>query len=542
MKNIQLIIKSKIALLLLLWATACTELKDESFDRIIASQFTPASGDVASLVGAAYTNWRDVLQQWNGLFRTQEVSGDQLVMPARPNGWVDGGVYRRIHDHKWTADDDIAVNNWNRSYAGIANCNRIIYQIESGSIPFTDGKEAVIAELKVLRASYYYVLCDIFGNVPIITQFDVPAGFLPEQSTRKQVFEFIVKDITDNLPLLSDKNDPTTYGRFNKWAAHTLLAKMYLNAEVFTGTAAWDKCIEHCNAVINSGAGYALEATQKEVFKTNNESSKEIIFAIPFDIKYVTDWNGFSIHMETLQPANQATYNLLNTPWGGICAIPQFINSFDKNDERLTSNWIQGPQFSAGGTPLNCTLGAFAGKPLSYINELPGVDQSEEIHGFRLGKFEIEKGTTVNLSNDWPLLRYADVLMMKAESLLRSGKADEAATLVTTVRQRNFKANPTKATVTGADLMKGSAYDYGLRNTTTSTREGGADIKYGRFLDELGWEFAQEGRRRQDLIRFGVFTTKSWLSHKPNGAYRSLLPIPRPELNKNSNLKQNDGY
>lgn len=542
MKNIQLIIKSKIALLFLLWATACTELKDESFDRIIASQFTPASGDVASLVGAAYTNWRDVLQQWNGLFRTQEVSGDQLVMPARPNGWVDGGVYRRIHDHKWTADDDIAVNNWNRTYAGIANCNRIIYQIESGSIPFTDGKEAVIAELKVLRASYYYVLCDIFGNVPIITQFDVPAGFLPKQSTRKEVFEFIVKDITDNLPLLSDKNDPTTYGRFNKWAAHTLLAKMYLNAEVFTGTAAWDKCIQHCNAVINSGGGYALEANQKEVFKTNNESSKEIIFAIPFDIKYVTDWNGFSIHMETLQPANQATYNLLNTPWGGICAIPQFINSFDKNDERLTSNWIQGPQYSAGGTPLNCTLGAFAGKPLSYINELPGVDQSEEIHGFRLGKFEIEKGTTVNLSNDWPLFRYADVLMMKAESLLRSGKAEEAAAIVTTVRQRNFKAAPAKATVTGADLMKGSSYDYGLRSGSTSTQEGGADIKYGRFLDELGWEFAQEGRRRQDLIRFGVFTTKSWLSHKPNGAYRSLLPIPRPELNKNSNLKQNDGY
>lgn len=542
MKNIRLIIKSKILFLVVFWATACTELKDESFDRIIASQFTPASGDVASLVGAAYTNWRDVLQQWNGLFRTQEVSGDQLVMPARPNGWVDGGVYRRIHDHKWTADDDIAVNNWNRTYAGIANCNRIIYQIESGSIPFADGKEAVIAELKVLRASYYYVLCDIFGNVPIITQFDVPAGFLPKQSSRKEVFEFIIKDITENLPLLSDKNDPSTYGRFNKWAAHTLLAKMYLNAEVFTGTAAWDKCIEHCNAVINSSGGYALEANQKEVFKTNNESSKEIIFAIPFDIKYVTDWNGFSIHMETLQPANQATYNLLNTPWGGICAIPQFINSFDKSDERLTSNWIQGPQYSAGGTPLNCTLGAFAGKPLSYINELPGVDQSEEIHGFRLGKFEIEKGTTVNLSNDWPLFRYADVLMMKAESLLRSGKADEAAAIVTSVRQRNFKTAPAKAVVSGADLIKGSAYDYGLRSGSTSTHEGGGDIKYGRFLDELGWEFAQEGRRRQDLIRFGVFTTKSWLSHKPNGAYRSLLPIPRPELNKNSNLKQNDGY
>lgn len=535
-------IKSKLAVAALLLGTSCTDLKDESFDRIIAQQFTPTSSDVASLVGAAYTNWRDVLQQWNGLFRTQEISGDQLVIPARPNGWVDGGVYRRIHDHKWTADDEIAINNWNRSYAGIANCNRLIYQIESGSIPFTEGKEAVIAELKVLRASYYYVLCDLFGNVPIITQFDLPAGFIPKQSTRKEVFDFIVKDLLDNAPLLSGKNDPTTYGRFNKWGAHTLLAKMYLNAQVYTGTPAWEKCIEQCNLVINSGAGYALEATQKEVFKTNNESSKEIIFAIPFDIKYVTDWNGFSIHMETLQPGNQATYNLLNTPWGGICAIPQFIDSFDKDDERLASNWIQGPQYSAGGTPLMCTLGAFAGKPLSYINQLPGVDQSEEVHGFRLGKFEIEKGTTVNLSNDWPLLRYADVLMMKAEALLRSGNATEAAAIVSAVRARNFKANPAKAVVTAADLQKGSAYAYGLKNHTTTTNQGGADIKYGRFLDELGWEFAQEGRRRQDLIRFGVFTTKSWLSHVPNGSYRSLLPIPRPELNKNSNLKQNDGY
>lgn len=542
MKNMHLGIKSKLAVAALLLGTSCTDLKDESFDRIIAQQFTPTSSDVASLVGAAYTNWRDVLQQWNGLFRTQEISGDQLVIPARPNGWVDGGVYRRIHDHKWTADDEIAINNWNRSYAGIANCNRLIYQIESGSIPFTEGKEAVIAELKVLRASYYYVLCDLFGNVPIITQFDLPAGFIPKQSTRKEVFDFIVKDLLDNAPLLSGKNDPTTYGRFNKWGAHTLLAKMYLNAQVYTGTPAWEKCIEQCNLVINSGAGYALEATQKEVFKTNNESSKEIIFAIPFDIKYVTDWNGFSIHMETLQPGNQATYNLLNTPWGGICAIPQFIDSFDKDDERLASNWIQGPQYSAGGTPLMCTLGAFAGKPLSYINQLPGVDQSEEVHGFRLGKFEIEKGTTVNLSNDWPLLRYADVLMMKAEALLRSGNATEAAAIVSAVRARNFKANPAKAVVTAADLQKGSAYAYGLKNHTTTTNQGGADIKYGRFLDELGWEFAQEGRRRQDLIRFGVFTTKSWLSHVPNGSYRSLLPIPRPELNKNSNLKQNDGY
>ncbi|MDJ1483381.1 RagB/SusD family nutrient uptake outer membrane protein [Cytophagaceae bacterium YF14B1] len=522
--------------------SACTRLDDVSYNQIIAGQFNPTTNDIAALVGAAYTNWRDVLQQWNGLFRIQEVSADQLVIPSRPNGWVDGGIYRRIHEHKWTPDDDVTIQTWGRSFAGITNCNRIIYQIESGGIPITDAKEATLAELKVLRASYYYVLCDLYGNVPIITKFDLPEGQLPEQNTRKEVYEFIVKEITDNLPLLSEDNNQSTYGRFNKWAAHALLAKVYLNAEVYSGTAAWDKCIEQCDAVINSGAGFALEANQKDVFKTENETSKEIIFALPFDEKYVTAWNSFSIHMETLQPSSQATYNLQFTPWGGICAIPQFIDTFDPDDSRLKNNWIQGQQYSSSGVALKSTLGAYAGKPLSFINELPGVDQSEEVHGFRLGKFEIADNSTVNLSNDWPLLRYADVLMMKAESLLRTGKADEAAILVTQVRARNFTSNPAKATVTGADLMKGSRYDYGLRNHLTSTDEGGADIQYGRFLDELGWEFAQEGRRRQDLIRFGVFTTKSWLSHSPNGDYRTLLPIPRPEIAKNGNLSQNSGY
>ncbi|MGV3765066.1 MAG: RagB/SusD family nutrient uptake outer membrane protein [Chitinophagaceae bacterium] len=523
-------------------AGGCTKLKDTSYNQIIASQFDPTGDDLNSLVGSAYVNWRQLLLHWNGVHRAQENSADQVVTPARPNGWVDGGIFRRIHEHKWTPDDDVVLNCWTRTFAGITNCNRIIYQIESGGIPLSQGKENVIAELRVLRASYYYVLCDLYGNVPIVTDFDVPDGFLPEQNTRKEVYDFIVKEINESLPLLSTKNDISTYGRFNKWAAHTLLAKMYLNAGVFSGTPEWAKCIEQCDAVINSGAGYILEGDQRDVFKTNNENSKEIIFALPLDENYVTDWNAFDIHMQTLQPANQATYNLKSAPWGGICAVPQAISSFDPDDARLKTNWIQGQQYSASGQPLNSTMGTTTGQPLAFVNALPGIDKSDEIHGFRLGKFEIKMEANVQLSNDWPLLRYADVLMMKAESLLRTGKADEAAALVTQVRNRNFKTNPAKATVTGAQLQQGSVYDYGLRNHLTSTNEGGADITFGRFLDELGWEFNQEARRRQDLIRFGVFTKKSWLSHSPNGDYRALYPIPRIELNKNANLEQNTGY
>ncbi|SFQ49553.1 RagB/SusD family nutrient uptake outer membrane protein [Parafilimonas terrae] len=524
--------------------TGCTKLKDKSGSVIISDQFNPTAEDIPAITGAAYTYWRQVLLLWDGLWRAQELSADQEVIPARPNGWVDGGVYKRIHQHVWTADEGIVVNTWSRTYAGITTCNRIIYQIENNLIPITDSsiKHATIAEIKVLRASYYYILCDFFGNVPIVTQFDLPTGYLPEQNTRKEVYDFIIKEITDNISLLSTDNSAATYGTFNQWAAHTLLAKMYLNAEVYTGTPAWDKCIEECNAVINSGAGYMLEPDQKNVFATENENSKEIIFGLAIDSKYTTDWNAFDLHMQSLEPENQKTYNLMTSPWGGMCAIPQFINSFDADDSRVKNNWIQGQQYESNGSILIGSLGAYSGKPLAYINEVPNIDASEEVHGYRLGKFEIAMGSAVQLDNDFPLFRYADILMMKAECLLRTGHADEAAALVTQVRERAFKDNPSKATVTAADLMKGSHYNYGLRSTLNTTEEGGADIKYGRMLDELGWEFDQEGRRRQDMIRFGAFTAKSWFDHKASDANKALFPIPRTELEKNSNLKQNPGY
>ncbi len=536
-------IRIGITAILIVGGVSCTDLYDKDFDRVIVDQFTPTGDDLTALAGAAYVNWRAVMLEWNGLYRANEVTGDQMLTPARPNGWVDGGVYRRLHEHKWTTDDDVALNTWNRTYSGINNCNRVIYQVESGEIPVEEeNKIALIAEMKLLRASYYWVLCDVFGNVPIVDRFDVPEGFLPEQSTRKEVYDFIIAELLENIPLVSEENNEATYGKFNRWAGYALLAKMYLNAEVYAGEAAYDKCIEACDAIINSGAGYELENDQKNVFITDNEGSKEIIFALPFDSRYVTNWNAFDIHMQTLQPANQATYKLQSTPWGGVCAVPQFISSFDPDDARYKDNYIKGQQYSALGDSLYCTLGSFAGEPLRFINEVPGVDYSEEVHGFRLGKFEIEMGATNRLSNDFPLFRYADVLMMKAESLLRTGNADDAAEIVTTVRERNFRDAPEKAEVTGDELLEGSSYDYGLRNHLTSTDEGGDDIQYGRFLDELGWEFCQEGRRRTDLIRFGVFTTKSWLSHSPNGDYRTLFPLPRPEVEKNSNLTQNDGY
>lgn len=522
---------------------SCTELEDKSYSLIISEDFQPTSEDLSSLVGTAYGKWRECLFSWNSYIRVMDLTSDESVIPARPNGWVDGGKYRILHEHKWSTDDEHVNDIWSNFYAGINNCNRIIYQVESGSIPVTDEKEEIIAELKVLRASYYYILCDLYGNIPIITKYDIPDGFVPEQSTRQQVFDFIVSEIKDNIPLLSSENGGVMYGRFNQWAAWALLAKIYINAEVYTGTPQWNECIEACNEIIGSNL-FDLDPNQRDVFLVNNENAKEMIFAIPFDNKYVNDFNTTSLFIQSLQPENQATYKMTEAPYGGICATPQFINTFDSDDVRYQENWIKGDQYSAEGDILICTMGAYSGKPLSYINEVPSIAESEEVHGFRYGKFEIEMGSRKQQSNDWPLLRYADILMMKAEALLRSGHENDAAAIVTKVRERNFNATPEKAAVTGADLLKGSCYDYGRRdNLVSPTAEGGNDVAYGRMLDELGWEFNQEARRRQDMIRFGVYTTKSWLSHNATHEdFRTILPIPRSQLEKNPNLKQNPGY
>ncbi len=523
-------------------ASSCTDLKDTNYSSVVADGFQPTDEDVASLLSSAYVSWRKTMLLWNGVARAQMLPTDEDVIPARPNGWVDGGVYKRMHQHKWTSEDDIPLQSWVRTYDGINACNRVFYQIESGQIQLGEKEAAVVSELKVLRASYYYVLDDLFGNVPIITKFDVPAGYLPEQSKRQAVYEFIIQELTENIPNLTEEVNSEYYGRFNKWAGYTLLAKMYLNSEVFSdGTHKdYDKCIEACNKVLESDK-YSLESVRKNVFVTNNENSKEIIFALPFDETYITDWNAFDFHMYSLQPENQATYNFKATPWGGVCVLPQYIDTFDPDDQRLKDDFISGPQYDKNGGELLCTMGNLVGQPLVYVNEVNSIDDSDENQGLRWGKFEYAEGITNRLSNDFPLLRYADVYLMKAEALLRTGHADEAAELVTKVRERNFSDNPAKAVVTGEELQGNSCYDYGRRDNIKTSHDN-AVIAYGRMLDELGWEFSQEGRRRQDMVRFGVFATRSWFSHDASSKEKNLYPIPNSQILTNTNLKQNPGY
>jgi hypothetical protein len=517
----------------IVFLASCTDLGEEPSDVLTDKDLGTSQAILQALTAPAYTALTSVLFGWWGYFDLQEECADVIVTPARPNGWVDGGTYRALHMHSWNSFQAQPANLWNRSYGALNILNGSILTYSK-----MEGVESVVAELRALRAFYYYLLLDSFGNIPVTTEEDATKqGFLPEQRTQTEVFTFIEEELTEVMPLL---NEAKVYGKMNKWAAKMVLAKIYLNAEVYTGESRWDEAIAQVDDIAASGL-YQLESNYHQNFIVANEGSSEQIFSVVFD-KARAGW--FHYPWKTLHPSSRATYDLSEQPWGGSCAIPQFIDTYDADDDRLNI-WIRGPQFASDGSPVyNSMDPSLVNVQLDYTKQIGNVDKTKEYEGYRVGKFQIETEVTgTAISNDVPFFRYADAMMIKAECLLRKGEADAAAAIVTEVRARAFKNDPDKAVVTGAELLQGSSYNYGTyKDGVMLTTEGGADIPYGRFFDELGYEFAAEFHRRQDMIRFGVFTTKSWLTHQPNGAHRTLFDIPQSALDANPNLSHNPGY
>lgn len=493
--------------------------------------------DPYKAMGIVYANMRGLFGHTTYSI-AQEASTDELVMPANASGWDDGGIYKRMHLHTWNSENPQMANMWNSMYVGVSNANRVIEQLDTGKIQMPAGldKKNFVAEMRVARAFFYWLLLDDFGDVPLVTTpLHGPASQenYPGKTARKDVYQFVVNEILAAMPDLSEDINPQTYGRFNKWAAKALLANVYLNAEVYTGTPQWEACLAQCNDITGK---YSLEPVYRDIFKTNNDHSPEIIFAIPFDENVA---GGFYYEMFSWHGAFKAKSNMQATPWGSgsAMAVSQFIDTYDPADQRLPDTWLMGPQTGMDGQPL---LGSYdkAGKQLVLTKDLPDGLYTGESEGYRMNKFEVKVGAKPDLSNDFPFFRYAQVLMMKAECLLRTGHPDDAALLVTQVRHRNFKTDPAKATVTGADLQKNTVYRYGYVQNYKITDPGdAASVQYGRFLDELGWEFVWESYRRRDMIRFGTYTKKSWLSHKPNGDERRIFPIPQEAINANPKLK-----
>jgi hypothetical protein len=481
----------------LLGISSCTDLNETYYSVIPQDKFGATTDEINSLLGPAYgTLYYYFVDMYSNL--SPWVSADDMMIPARGLDWYSGGINLRTHTHEWSARE--TPDCWR--FTQVTTINKILKMLDETSIEIAN-KERIYAELRGLRAFWYFYMLDALGNVPIVTSFDITE--LPANNTRKEVYDFVESELLAIEKDLTEDKNTDTYTKFTKWVAYTLLAKFYLNAEVYTGTPQWEKCITYCQKVIDSDK-YQLEPDIFNCFKVNNENSVENIWSIPCDADY---FNGFNPYQCSWHYASYQTYDQQYSSWNGICAVPCFVEAFDTEDARYGS-FLIGLQNKANGDPLYTRDGI---TPLNFTVEVRDFADATENEGARLFKWEVEKGARGSLNNDFAIFRYSDVLLMKAEALLRLGNESEAREIVNEVRARNFKTP--------------KPYD---------------KLTLEIMLQERGFEFVFEGWRRNDLIRFDKF--KDAWDFKPAEADRHtyLFPIPLEVMDKNPNLKQNPGY
>lgn len=484
---------------------SCTDLDEELFDQVTEDNFFQTDAEFISALGGAYSSLTTGGNH-GGWWSAQTVSSDEAMIPQRGQDWFDGGVWLRCHRHEWNPLEGWLNGSWNSLFTGVSSCNRVIDQFTQLNV---EGSDAFIAELRVLRAFFYLQLMDLFGNVPITTSFDETN---PAPSSRQEVFNFIESEVLASINLLSTVNGGEAYGRVNKWTAHALLTKMYLNAEVYTGSARYQDVITQADEIINSGV-FSLESNYFANFSADNVGSSENIFVKVNDRVFS---GGFNLPAMTLHYNSQNTFNLTFQPWNGYCSLQEFYESYASDDARRES-FLEGPQFASNGDRIEDSGAEAAdpdGPPLTFTPEInEHFPNALRQAGVRLNKFEFQTGATENLDNDYPYYRYADVLLSKAEALMRlNGEGDAGAlALVNQVHER-------------AGLAPYSA------------------ITFDELLAERGREMFLEMSRRQDLIRFGKWGDEWNFKPASDSEVRKLFAIPQPQLDANSNLVQNPGY
>jgi hypothetical protein len=385
-------------------------------------------------------------------------------------------------------------------------------------------------------------LMDLYGNVPLDTAY---GDFTPHANVpRKDVFNFIESEVKACLPYLSGENSTLTYGRMNRYTAFSLLAKMYLNAEYYTGTKRYDECIVVCDSVINSGK-YALEPRSSYLrmfYPNNGPATKEFIFAIPYDAAAapLPNTNGYMYFGRYDVPRSmRAKFSLTYTPSAPQSTLPEFYAYFkDPNDIR-NGQWLTGPQYNYNGTPVTVTTtkkgydqfytGADGGATYTYQVDLtPNILLRQSVSAFDAGNDEIawnmgyrnikfypdSTSTSRNQNNDVPMFRYSDIILMKAEAILRGGTPTLGQTAVSLVNQlrSNRTTSAALATVTLDDLYA-----------------------------ERCREFAWETWHRNDMIRFGKYEG-AWGFKTNSDVTRRIFPIPTAAMQVNPALVQNPGY
>ena len=536
--------------------------------------------NVYSSIGGNIYGGTDGIQSMNLL------TSDMAFIPGRQGDWVDGGKWQNLTLHNFNPSQDMFTNNWNHIYSIIGLCNSSIEKLENFKST-NPACEDYIAELRALRAIYYYFALDNYGNVPIVVSASQSVGDVA-QSSRSEVFAFVVKELTDVLPSLSEEMSQKSgeyYGRITKGIVYECLAKLAINAPVYTtdlttassmsafvgnltdGSASetlgsaisakgnninmavdgttrncWETAI-YCADKLEE-LGYELENNYSSNFAVANETSSENIFVRPNDDKMYMIWDCNLMRSWDYTHAGAMNYS----GWNGPCATVRAMNvmglwkdsDLEKADPRLVLNYYTYKDYA---DECGIVADGATDQDLEYLPLLARVDYNTTMQkaegwsdtqlahivkcgGARMKKYEFDATSTIqgDNNNDLVIWRYADAVLMKAEAQYRLGRTGEALATLNTIRAR-----------------------VGATPKTT--------INLNTILDERMMEFAWEDSRRTDQVRFATWTEPTVdrypnVSHNASAGgwnqdtqgYTCVFPIPQAVLDLNTNLKQNPGY
>ena len=495
--------KYMLGIVFALLTFSCTDLDEKVYSDLPMDDFLTTEEALLMNAGRAYVKLQSFPEE-QSLWSVMENSSDEVAVPTRSDGeWDNQGRWKQLQNHSIDPTNTILRGGWRFVTEGISACNEILYITEMSPVEFA-GKDKILAEIRILRALYYYWLTDCWGNVPFA--IDYTDQTLPPQKDRAFIAEFIEKEIKDNINALDAEPTKANYGRVTQSMANLLLAKLYMNSEAWFGTPRYDEAIALCDEIIGTGY-YQIEDNYFDNFKIDNTGSKENIFVIPYDkVLTVDKFYWFTL---SLNDASRASFTFNGNMWDGFVCQPDFFALFDNADLRKKS-FLYGQQYDKQGNPIIVN-----GENFIYDPNIANYSSRKKWEGARICKYEYQEGLEygyTNMENDFVLFRYADVLYTKMEALWR--KDGTAGTFLN-----------------DADLQK-------IRTRAGMPVYTAADITKQELINEFGREFAWEGRRRQDLIRFDMWGNPWWNKASSNAA-KKLFPIPKTALDTNSNLVQN---